>query len=330
MMASTSKSNLQKRDWSALPSDIMSNILSRLCINDILENAQKVCTAWRIVSKDPAMWRVINMNDLFDTNESVEYYYDDDDHEEKEEEEVDSKREISREKVCKHLVDRSQGQLVDLTLVSTNNAEILLHVAERSCQLRRLEVVNGYRNWVEALIKFPLLEELNLYSVNITKEEIEAVGRYCPLLKTFKVNSDAPALLLGDDSDPLIAIGFKYYTQYNELPIAIAKTLHELKHLELIGSNMTNAALQAILDGCRHLETLDLRGCVNIHLKGDLGKRCSEQIKYLKRPKDPLKGIPHIFKKRHGYSPNELMDLLFNNPVKFNRIMCCDSFFHRE
>ncbi|GJX53188.1 putative F-box/LRR-repeat protein 23 [Tanacetum coccineum] len=161
----------------------------------------------------------------------------------------------------------------------------------RSCQLRRLEVVNGYRNWVDALIKFPLLEELNLYSVNITKEEIEAVGRYCPLLKTFKVNSDAPALLVGDDSDPLIAIGFKYYAQYNELPIAIGKTLHELKHLELIGSNMMNAALQAILDGCRHLETLDLRGCVNIHLKGDLGKRCSEQIKYLKRPKDPLKAF---------------------------------------
>ncbi|GJQ93883.1 putative leucine-rich repeat domain-like protein [Tanacetum coccineum] len=124
MMASTSKSNLRNRDWSELPSDIMSNILSRLCINDILENAQKVCTAWRKVSKDPAMWRVINMNDLFDPNESDEYYYvEDEDEDEKAEEEedekaeeVESKREISREKVCKHLVDRSQGQLVDLTL----------------------------------------------------------------------------------------------------------------------------------------------------------------------------------------------------------------------
>ncbi|GJW92577.1 putative F-box/LRR-repeat protein 23, partial [Tanacetum coccineum] len=248
----------------------------------------------------------INMNDLFDPNESDEYYYDEDDDEDEDEEEekVESKREISREKVCKHLVDRSQGQLVDLTLVSTNIAEILLHVAERSCQLRRLEMVNDYRNnWVHALIKFPLLEELNLYSVTITKKEIEAVGRYCPMLKTFKVNSEAPAVPFGDDSDsddsdPFIATSFNYYAQYNVLPIAIGKTLHELRHLELIGSNMTNAALQAILDGCRHLETLDLRGCVNIHLKGDLGKRCYEQIKYLKRPNDSLKGIPHIYKKQ--------------------------------
>ncbi|GJR28220.1 hypothetical protein Tco_1104452 [Tanacetum coccineum] len=102
-MTSTVEVKLPIRDWMGASSDVMANILSRLCINDVLENAQKVCTAWH----------------------EDEDEYDD-------EEEVDSKREISREKVCKHLVDRSQGQLVDLTLVSTNNAEILLHVAERS------------------------------------------------------------------------------------------------------------------------------------------------------------------------------------------------------
>ncbi|GKE00529.1 putative F-box/LRR-repeat protein 23 [Tanacetum coccineum] len=172
-------------------------------------------------------------------------------------------------------------------------------------------MVNDYRNdWVHALIKFPLLEELNLYSVTITKEEIEAVGRYCPMLKTFKVNSEE------SDSDP---------DDSDSDLIAIGKTLHELRHLELIGSNMTNAALQVILDGCRHLETLDLRGCVNIHLKGDLGKRCYEQIKYLKRPNDSLKGIPHIYKKQirspYDYSFEELMELYENNPGKHDRIM---------
>lgn len=131
MMASTLKSNQRNRDWLELPSDIMANIFSRLGISDILENAQKVCTAWRRISKDPAMWRVINMNDLFDPNESDEDEDEDEYDEEEEEVEVDPKRKISREKVCKHLVDRSQGQLVNLTLVSTNHAEILLHVAER-------------------------------------------------------------------------------------------------------------------------------------------------------------------------------------------------------
>ncbi|MFS8012535.1 putative F-box domain-containing protein [Helianthus anomalus] len=47
----------EKKNWLDLPSDVTFNILNRIGMVDILENAQKVCTAWRKICKDPTMWR---------------------------------------------------------------------------------------------------------------------------------------------------------------------------------------------------------------------------------------------------------------------------------
>ncbi|CAH1428287.1 unnamed protein product [Lactuca virosa] len=41
----------------------------------------------------------------------------------------------------KHAVERSQCQLVDLTLVDFANHELLLYIADRSSQLRRLDII---------------------------------------------------------------------------------------------------------------------------------------------------------------------------------------------
>ncbi|KAF5770747.1 putative F-box domain, leucine-rich repeat domain superfamily, F-box-like domain superfamily [Helianthus annuus] len=257
-----SKLNLkqEKRNWLDLPSDVTANILNRIGMVDILENAQKVCAAWRKICKDPAMWRVINMNDIKGT-----------------------RAEVLAVKMCKHAVDRSQGQLVDITIVSTYDAELHLYVADRTSELRRLEMAHLFffgKLTTVALMKFPLLEELNLYEIRISKEEIETVGRYCPMLKTLKVNKRGYEGSL---------------TRYNEIAIAIGQNLPGIRHLELIGNKMTNVGLRVILDNCHHLETLDLRECLYIDLEGDLGKQCSKQIKYLKLPNDSLEDYPYIY-----------------------------------
>ncbi|PRQ27963.1 putative leucine-rich repeat domain, L domain-containing protein [Rosa chinensis] len=57
---------------------------------------------------------------------------------------------------------------------------------------------------------------------------------------------------------------------------AIAGTMHGLHHLMLLGNEMTNEGLCAILDGCPHLESLDLRQCLNLTLEGNMGRRCVE------------------------------------------------------
>ncbi|KAF5770791.1 putative F-box domain-containing protein [Helianthus annuus] len=108
MMPSTSILKQEERNWLDLPSDVTANILKRISMVDILENAQKVCTAWRKICKDPAMWRVINMNDIprFGAR-------------------------LSRVEMCKHAVDRSQGQLVDITIVSLYDSGLHLYVAKR-------------------------------------------------------------------------------------------------------------------------------------------------------------------------------------------------------
>ncbi|KAK1409571.1 hypothetical protein QVD17_36098 [Tagetes erecta] len=254
------------RNWLDLPYDVTANILNRISMADILRKTQKVCTAWYKICKDLAMWRVINMNDLWCYSAM-----------------------LSITSMCKHAVDRSQGQLVDITLVYDDNANLLQYVADRSSQLRRLELVNDYFTsiWSKAVMKFPLLEELNLYKIKVSKEDIETVGRYCPMLKTLKVNEKASCLPILKREESMMS--------YNEIAIAIGQNLPELRHLEVIGNNMTNIGLQAILDNCHHLETLDLRGCFNIVLKGDLEKKCFEHIKYLKLPNNSLEDCPYIY-----------------------------------
>nr|XP_043614351.1 putative F-box/LRR-repeat protein 23 [Erigeron canadensis] len=258
MSISSSSANLnlknQKRDWLDLPSDVTANILQRVGVSDILEDAQKVCTAWRKICKDPCMWKVIKIVSFDD------------------------------KMMGKKAVDRSQGQLVDISICSCND-QLLSYVANRSRQLRRLEVVLHFddelRRISEHLMKFSLLEEFNLYSAGKSwkKSFIETAGRYCPMLKTLKLNQTPCNRLIGDNA--------------NEVAIAIGENLHGLRHLELNGNNMSNIGLQAILDGCVCLETLDLRKCMRIDLNGDTGTRCFEQIRCVKLPSDSLEGSPH-------------------------------------
>ncbi|XP_076942267.1 putative F-box/LRR-repeat protein 23 [Bidens hawaiensis] len=242
------------RNWLELPSDIMVNILQRVGVNDRLHNVQKVCTAWREIYKDPAMWRAVRI-DRFSAKVRDDHKW---------------------SRMCKHAVDRSQGQLDDLTLIGFCHDELLQYIADRSSQLRRLELVyyvstDGIN--AEAFKKFSSLEELSLVRTMVEGVNIEAIG-YCPLLKTLKLNEEALRFWEGT----------YFASTQKEIALAIAESLPQLTHLELIGNCTQNIGLEAILDGCCHLESLDLRGCMCLDLAGDLGKRCSQQIKYLRLP----------------------------------------------
>ena len=113
---------------------------------------------------------------------------------------------------------------------------------------------------------------------SLSEEPLKALGRYCPLLKSLKWNQFW-------DGQPRIGIeGDEMFDDFGAL--AIAKNMPKLRHLQLIGNRVTNDGLQAILDGCPHLESLDLRKCFNVTLSVNLGKRCAEQIKNLRHPND--------------------------------------------
>ncbi|KAG8385239.1 hypothetical protein BUALT_Bualt03G0021400 [Buddleja alternifolia] len=104
-----SKKKIAAPPWIELPRDVTANILHRLGAIEILESAQKVCTTWRSVCQDPAMWRVIDMRNLGDLHDMP---YD-------------------LEIMCRHAVDRSQGELIDINIQYFGTDELLDYISLR-------------------------------------------------------------------------------------------------------------------------------------------------------------------------------------------------------
>ncbi|KAF7842921.1 F-box protein SKIP19-like [Senna tora] len=251
--------NPQIRNWLDLPRDVTSTILLKLGAIEILRSAQRVCTLWRRICKDPLMWRAIDMHN------SVDLY----------------SMEHDLEIMCRHAIDRSCGQLVDINVENFGTDDLLKYISNCTSHLRRLRLVScssiSDQGLTEVAQKFPLLEELDISIGYLSKGPLEAIGRSCPGLKSLKFNK----------------VAFRYpHIESDEEAFAIAETMPELRHLQLFGNKLTNSGLIAILNSCTHLESLDLRRCFNVDLEGNLGKRCDEQIKDLRRPNDPTNDYP--------------------------------------
>ncbi|KAI3680976.1 hypothetical protein L6452_35756 [Arctium lappa] len=241
-------------NWLEMPHEIMGGmILQRLGAVEILNSAQKVCTTWRRICKDPAMWKVIELDHYFD------FWYEEDDFEE----------------LSKQAVHRSCGELIDISLKYFGTDDLLDFISQCSSKLNSLRLTKCYsitgNGLIHALKRLPRLETLDLFYVSIDAEDIRVIGRSCPQLKSFKMKTR----FMECDGDAL----------------AIANSMSALRHLQMFGSTMTDDGLQAILNGCPHLESLDVRRCFCVKLGGNLEKLCKERIKDFKftpPPSNPL------------------------------------------
>lgn len=92
--------------WIDLPGDVTANILQRLGSEEILRSAQKVCTTWEKVCRDPSMWRVVDLK-----NRCVD--------------------DLEFDLMCRCAVDRSQGQLTDLSITYFGDDDLLRYVVVR-------------------------------------------------------------------------------------------------------------------------------------------------------------------------------------------------------
>ncbi|KAK6150102.1 hypothetical protein DH2020_017627 [Rehmannia glutinosa] len=153
----------------------------------------------------------------------------------------------------------------------------MLHCFNRSIHLKRLRLaccdgISG-EGLTGAVKNFPQLEELHLFFMpSIRPGDIETISISCPMLKSFTFNNRGYKF-------PLVKVD-------NGYAVAVAGNMPNLRHLRLLENRLNNEGVQAILDGCPHLESLDLRQCFSADLRWELGKRCSQQIKDLRRPDD--------------------------------------------
>ncbi|KAK9706986.1 hypothetical protein RND81_07G165400 [Saponaria officinalis] len=260
-----------------LPRDVSLNILRRLDQVEILESAQFVCKPWYDICKDPSLWRCIRFKDL----EDLEIYrlnllF-------KEEPKREPKRVFNHEKMVFNAIDRSAGGLIDLDIEGFLPDGICSYVASRSTQVKRLRFVHcciPFKDLVEALEKQSSLDELELTLCSFDNDSSDmfsprkfiSVINSCPLsLTTLKLNERG-------SRTP--------YRSSDMVALTIAGRFPQLHHLQFIGHDITTVGLTAILDGCPHLQSLDVRACFHLDLEGNLGERLTKQVKNLLRPSD--------------------------------------------
>lgn len=122
----------------------------------------------------------------------------------------------------------------------------------------------------EAIEKYaeclPALRVLDISNcLKITSRGIEALGRHCKLLIQLKRNMPPPEPPQGNNAAAKVV---------QEEALAVANTMPMLQQLELAYGLFSDPALDAVLEKCPLLRTLDILGCWNVRLEGDIEERC--------------------------------------------------------
>ncbi|KAJ4792198.1 RNI-like superfamily protein [Rhynchospora pubera] len=236
------------RNWAELQRDVLLVIFLKIGMMEVFRAAESVCHSWRkVIKEEPILWRRIHM-----TEHDYKHLYRDP---------------FSLMHLTRLAIDRSGGQLEEFSVYMVNNC-MLQYLCDRTSVLKRLRLLstNGLSAEVvaETVKRQPLLEEIEIRVSDRSFNEkfIEVVGKECPQLKSFKF-------------DKIWSYHEGNRTEDDEA-LAISKTMHQLRHLQLIYNRLTNKGLKAILDGCPHLETLDIVDCYNVKMDAEMEARCAK------------------------------------------------------
>lgn len=248
-------------DWAEMPSDALAAVFAKLDVAEILSGAGLVCRSWRrLAASDPTLWRRVDMCYQGDQLQTEEV-----------------------EAMARAAVDRSAGTMEAFCAETFVNDDLLRYISQRAPSLKSLHLCLCHyvtnQGFAEAVNCFPQLEELDITFCSLYGIVCETAGRACPQLKCFRLNERwsilqsefAPYEGMDDDTEAL----------------GIASTMPGLQELQLIGNNLTNDGLVAILDRCPRLESLDIRQCYNIQMDDALRSKCA-RIRYLKLPHDSI------------------------------------------
>ncbi|EXB31422.1 hypothetical protein L484_014851 [Morus notabilis] len=202
-----------------------------------------VCSSSFEICKDPLLWRTIDIRRFGPLRPLFG---------------------LALQKICRCAVGQSSGELVEIILGDVATNELLKNIARKSSRIKHLHLIGGYfakDGLGKAVSKLPLLEELELSHCTLSTSSLKLVGRRCHHLKSLTLSSHCIITVpyIGPDEE----------AELNKEAMAIAEHMPALRTLKLYGNTLTNVGLQAILDGCPHLESLDVRKCCNLNIGGD-------------------------------------------------------------
>ncbi|KAL6650076.1 hypothetical protein ACP70R_014300 [Stipagrostis hirtigluma subsp. patula] len=247
-------------NWADLPEDALMVVFERLGAAELLVGASVVCRSWlRLATGEPRLWRNVDLTGgCFDPT-------------------------IDMEAMARAAVDRAAGRLERFAADRFATDELLVYIGKRTNCLKSLRLLTCMDISAKGLIAVgkgnPHLEELELTACltvrSIFKISMEAVGHAFPHLKRLRLNSRWFDIQLDEFPDNYQAVG-------------IARSMPELRSLQLFANRLHNNALHDILDKCPHLEFLDLRHCFNIDVDAELKSKCS-RLKDVRFPRDSTK-----------------------------------------
>ncbi|XP_047320235.1 F-box protein FBW2-like [Impatiens glandulifera] len=220
--------NVNHRRWDELAPDALGLIFGRLSLEELLMVMPSVCKSWENVVKGSYCWQEININD---------WCYD------------STPEKIDR--MVRMLINRSDGCMRKLSVSNLCGNAIISFIADNASSLQMLELVRC--DMTDEVLeleaeKFSSVTSLDLsYSYQIGARSLLAMGNSCPQLTSLsrKMHPTDIQNEVGQDDEAL----------------AIANSMPNLRKLEISYLVVGTEAVMEIIQKCRNLELLDLKGC---------------------------------------------------------------------
>ncbi|CAM0908154.1 unnamed protein product [Alopecurus aequalis] len=236
-----------ERDWADLPADAISCVLHKLDIVELLlGGVRAVCRSWRRAAREePELWRRIDVRYL----PTVPPFT----------------RRATLENIMRSALWLSAGQCHTFAGELLDD-DLFMLLAERAPSLKRLQLTGYYSisdgGFANAIQKLPLLEELQLVKCYVDEEVLELVAKVCRYLKHFTIVEQ-------------ICHSYRNRSNDDDLKAFAIARMHGLRSLILVGDDLSNEGLAAIIDNCPRLEYLKMRDCRNINMDYNLTAKCA-------------------------------------------------------
>ncbi|KAF5201616.1 hypothetical protein FRX31_008797, partial [Thalictrum thalictroides] len=110
----SSHDSCSRRDWKDLDRDVLIKIYKRLPRKDLVKGAPLCCSSWYFASKDPCLWKVVNLRYWEPVKGSDDWW----------------KETHSVKEILDFVINRSQGLLTQIKFPLRSSVDDLLYVAQ--------------------------------------------------------------------------------------------------------------------------------------------------------------------------------------------------------